>query len=68
MRFERAHDRNHNRSSALASCVALPAPSMEPSGEESMYGQNASEQVRVRQLVQYAGLRQRGLKAPFTMT
>ncbi len=33
MRFERAHDRNHSRSS----------------GEGSMCGQNASEQVRVRQ-------------------
>jgi len=45
MRFERAHDHNHSRSS----------------GEGSMCGQNASEQVRVRQafgLVQTVLLRE----------
>ena len=31
-RFARARDRSHSHSSALASCDALPAPSMEPSG------------------------------------
>ncbi len=52
----RAGARNsHSHSSALASCVALPAPSMEPSAGGNMCTQNASEQVRARQLVQHTG-------------
>jgi len=32
--FERARDCNHSPSSALASCIALPTPSMESSGRK----------------------------------
>ena len=65
MRFERARDRNHSRSSALASCVALglrsrldstdyiqvfvPTPSLESSGGGSMCAQIAADRVRARQ-------------------